>query len=177
MSLQHVFRAEQLGRCFEEPEKLARLAGQELGSIRADRSGCNLLMVYLLNRWGRLFEPNSSDELEYSADFHFDVIRAYLAAGCDPDDAVAPVKIYLHTPPNFRFNVEESLERITGKMSSKGFVQFVIDEYPRDANPSIHDQLLGVAKLIDELTAGEQRRPGDPETRMDQGGLPVPVSR
>jgi hypothetical protein len=152
MSLQHVFRAEQLGRCFEDPAKLERLQNQELGDIRAARSGCNLLMVYLLNRWGRLFEPNVMDELEYSNEFHHDVVRAYLDAGCDPRDEVVSKKIFEHTPMSFRVHMEEPLDRRPDlhNISALELMQFLAEDFHPDLNRAVHDQ---IARVVEELEA------------------------
>ncbi|QDG53247.1 hypothetical protein FIV42_21605 [Persicimonas caeni] len=148
MSLQHVFRAEQLGRCFEDAAKLERIEGEDLGSIRAD-SGCNLLMVYLLNRWGRLYEPRVMDELEYSDDFHHQVVRAYLNAGCDPSEEVDSTSIFDHTPMSFRVHMEEPFERPEFEViSAADLMQFLAADFHPELNPSVHEQIVRVAETL-----------------------------
>ncbi len=55
MSLQDEFRAQKLSLA-ETADGLAKLQGHDLSDVTFD-AGCNMLFVYLLNRWGSCFEP------------------------------------------------------------------------------------------------------------------------
>ncbi len=150
MSLQHVLRAQKLGCCFEDEESLARLDDHPLGEVRDVDTGCDMLMVYLLNRLGRIYESGTTDELEYSEEFHMRVVRAYLEAGCDPDEELPARAINAHTPLSFRMAFDEVIEKRFAHepMTSTSFVEMVLDDYHPDMNPAIHSQLERLASLL-----------------------------
>jgi hypothetical protein len=156
MSLQDVFKAENLGRRAEDPTALAALAGKDLAEIRSE-AGCNMLLVYLLNRWGRLFEPGQPDTIAGSEDFHAQVVQAYLRAGCCAEEEVAANQLAKHLPPSFRHVVT-----LRGKLSARTFLAFLLRELHPDMYPEPYAQL---ERLVARLAEG----------RADEAELPAPA--
>lgn len=102
MSLQDEMRAEDLGRADADAKGvLPKIrAGGSLADARTE-SGANMLLLYLLTRWGRIYEPGSPARLADTEAFQEEVVDAYLSAGCAADAATPAREVKRHLPRSF----------------------------------------------------------------------------
>ena len=151
MSLQDELRAQKLAFT-TDADAAQKLAGQDLGEV-VSASGCNMLFVYLLNRWGACFDAGGLNELATDEPVHRAIVDAYLAAGCRADDKVASRKLYDHTPPSFRYQVE-----LKGSLSALDFVDVMLGQLHPDMAPDVYAQLERLrAQLRGDGGRGERR--------------------
>lgn len=103
MSLQQEMRAQDLGRNDADPKGvLPKIReGGSLADTKADGSGANMLLLYLLTRWGRLYSGGATATLAASEPFQNEVVDAYLAVGCAADEAVPARDVMRHLPRPF----------------------------------------------------------------------------
>jgi len=101
MSLQDEMRAQDMGRDCADPKGLLDKirAGGSLADTKAE-CGANMLLIFLLSRWGQLYSPGSTAKLTSTEDFQDEVVDVYLAAGCAVDEAIPAraAKVYLPRP-------------------------------------------------------------------------------
>ncbi|MBW2703239.1 MAG: hypothetical protein JRF33_20660 [Deltaproteobacteria bacterium] len=145
MSLKHILKAEKLGRCHKDYDKLASLEGLDLSQVRSP-AGCNMLYVYLINRWGQLFESGPMSITEENEAFHKLVVEAYLQTGCKVDEKLPARKLNEHMSTSFRMQVQ-----LSGKLSAVDFLKVLHRELHPDMFPEPYVQL---ERLIEGLESG-----------------------
>jgi hypothetical protein len=151
MSLQHVYRAEKLGRAErEDPKALEAIrSGGDLSEVRSE-AGCNMLLVYLISRWGRLFSPGAPNVIAATEALQDAVVDAYVAAGCAVDDAVAPRQFAKHAGADFtRF-----FRLPSQKLSALGFVEALLAQIDAAMFPEPHAQLVRLEARLRTLSEG-----------------------
>lgn len=151
--LMHVMRAEKLGKSASRDEAVleALRKSGDLSQVRAE-SGANMLLVYLLARWGRLGSQAGAITPE-SEPFHEEVVDAYLAAGCAADQGAPPAKLALQMPPGFR-----NFVKLRGKqISPVSFVQAMLDQIHPDMFPDASAQLRRLAARLSGGRGGEAK--------------------
>lgn len=155
MSLQHVFRAEKLGRAKARDEKNLRaiLEGPDLSEVRSE-AGCNMLQVYLLARWGSGF--GDVRRLSSTEDFQNEVVDAYLRAGCSVDTVAPSREFATHTGPSVAYGDL----RFVGDLSALGIVSCLREQADPDAFEALHEQLLRLEYQLGGEAADSQRATG-----------------
>lgn len=146
MSLQDELRAQKLATAADGGDKLVAISASDLSEVRSE-AGCNMLLVYLLGRWSRVFERGAASEIAQSESQHEEIVSAYLSAGCDPED-VATGKARVHM--NAHFAAEVKLPR---GLTAVSFVQAMLREIHPDMIPEAHAQL---ERLLTQLTTGKR---------------------
>lgn len=154
MSLQHVMRAEKLGSASGRDEKRLQrvLDGPDLGEIRSE-AGCNMLQVYLLRRWGRMF--GDAPALRKTEAFQNDVVDAYIEAGCSVDEAVPSRDFGTYGGPHVSYGDIA----FSGELSALGIVQVLRDQFPEDFDRELHAQLGRLERRLSAHAAGDSPRP------------------
>lgn len=167
MSLQHVFRAEKLA-CLdgEDPKLLEALrSGGDLKDLRSE-AGCNMLLVYLLKRWSRIY--SNSRGIAASEDFQNQVVDAYVSVGCAIDAPAEMMdKIHSHTSPEFRRDFRFPNRQIT----PLGFVQVLLKELHPEMYPEPYQQLQRLEERLGGYLDGEM-----PEASICDQGLSEPYA-
>jgi hypothetical protein len=119
-----------------------------------------MLLVYLINRWARVFEPGHTQIIAASEPFHVAVVEAYLRAGCSKDEAVAARMCYQHCPPSFQYQVQ-----LRGKLSPRTFVAFMLGELHPEMYSDAYAQLERLKQLLD--------RDSEPAPTLPEAALTV----
>lgn len=151
MSLQHVHRAEKLGRAErDDPAALDAIrSGGDLSEVRSE-AGCNMLLVYLISRWGRLFSPRVPAVIAATEELQSHVVDAYVAAGCAVDEEVAPRGFRQHASADFTRFVRLPNQ----KLSALGFVRAMLAQVDSDMFPEPHAQLVRLEARLRTLSEG-----------------------